>query len=413
MRKLRKQSMKRVTEMMNMTTRRTEEERSNTMERKKWWAGLIAVAVGLAFSVGSALAYEQGDFADEANEGKLIPYYMASGGIETIIGVHNMSDTGDAVILEVAVHNAMGALQATQEICLAENQFGYAVLREKMMMMDDGMMDDDMMMVELMVGVGDKTSSTTGMPADDSMTGVAGRAGSSVTTMPGEGGMIAKEGFVVIRETFTVENSANMMDACDQPSDATDDEVTATATPNFATWAIFQDAGDSFFGTEIQSSTVTVTPRAGADGDLGTADDDADGIDCATAGNCEGAIDSSGGDMTATVRIDNNMDNDTMSTVYLWLDSSVGYLDTSGARMEREVVAMVYCEGASMANRMMLPVPDQINVIDGMDLGCDMRGVAMITLPTADHDAGIAWSHVAQDGGGFRMNFPGYEDDPA
>jgi hypothetical protein len=407
MRKIRKQSMKQVTEMMNRTTRRTEEERSNTMERKKWWAGLIAVAVGLAFSVGSALAYEQGDFADEANEGKLIPYYMASGGIETIIGVHNMSDTGDAVILEVAVHNAMGALQATQEICLTENQFGYAVLREKMMMMDDGMMDDGMMMVELMVGVGDKTSSTTGMPADDSMTGVAGRAGSSVTTMPGEGGMIAKEGFVVIRETFTVENSLGMMDACDQPSDATDDEVAASTTPNFATWAIFQDAGDSFFGTEIQSATVTVTARTNADGET----IDADGIDCST--DCEGAINSVTGNMTATVRVDNNMMNDSMSTVYLWLDSSVGYVDTSGARVEREVVAMVYCEGTSMPNRMMLPVPDQVNVIDGMDLGCDMRGVAMITLPTADHDAGIAWSHVAQDGGGFRMNFPGYENGPS
>jgi hypothetical protein len=399
MRKIRKQSMKQVTEMMNRTTRRTEEERSNTMERKKWWAGLIAVAVGFALSVGSASAYDQGDYVDDADEGKLIPYYMAGDNLATIIGIQNMNDKGDAVIIEVAVHNMMGALQARGEICLADNQFGYAVLREEMM--------DDDMMVTLGVGVGDQMATITGMSGDDMTTGVSGRAGSSVMTTPGDMGMIGDEGFVVIRETFTVQNSPGMMNACDQPSDATDDEVAASTTPNFATWAIFQDAGDSFFGTEIQSATVTVTARTNADGET----IDADGIDCST--DCEGAINSVTGNMTATVRVDNNMMNDSMSTVYLWLDSSVGYVDTSGARVEREVVAMVYCEGTSMPNRMMLPVPDQVNVIDGMDLGCDMRGVAMITLPTADHDAGIAWSHVAQDGGGFRMNFPGYENGPS
>ena len=95
MRTQRKQSMKQGTGMMNKTTRRTEEERSNTMERKKWWAGLIAVAMGFAFSVGSALAVQmQGDFAENA-EGKLVPYYTAGENLATIIAVENQGTASE------------------------------------------------------------------------------------------------------------------------------------------------------------------------------------------------------------------------------------------------------------------------------------------------------------------------------
>ena len=382
------------------------------MERKKWWASLIAVAVGLALSVGSASAYERGDWADATDEGKLIPYYMAADNLATIIGIQNMSGTGDAVILEVAVHDMAGALQATGELCLAENQFGYAVLKEEMMM-DDGMMMDEMM-VTLMLGVGDQTATVTGMPGSEMMTGAPSRAGSSVETMPGEGSMIGANGFVVIRETFTVVNSTGMMDACDQPSDATDDEVTATDVPDFATWAILQDIGEgSFFGTEVPSVTVNVTNRAGADGDPDTdADNDADGIDCSAAGECEGAIDSTAADRMATVRFDNNMMNDSMSMIYVWLDSAVGFDAGTGMRTERNLNATVHCEGAAMPMMMELAAPDQVNMISGSMLDCDARGVAVITLDTANHDAGVVWSHIAQMGGGFRMNFAGYENTP-
>ena len=117
-----------------------------------------------------------------------------------------------------------------------------------------------------------------------------------------------------------------------------------------------------------------------------------------------------------TARFDNDMMNDSMSMVYVWMDTNTGYRPGTGMRMEREVTAMVYCEGAAAANRVMLDLPDRINMIDGMDLGCDARGVAMITLPNSNAADAAApniasvWSHISQMGGGFRMNFAGFED---
>lgn len=359
------------------------------MERKKWWAGLIAVAVGFALSVGSASAYDQGDYVDDADEGKLIPYYMAGDNLATIIGIQNMNDKGDAVIIEVAVHNMMGALQARGEICLADNQFGYAVLREEMM--------DDDMMVTLGVGVGDQMATITGMSGDDMTTGVSGRAGSSVMTTPGDMGMIGDEGFVVIRETFTVQNSPGMMNACDQPSDAAHDDVAVSDTPVFGTWAILQDVGEgSFFGTEIPSATVAIVARA---------DDEPDGINCTANGvGCGGLVPEN---TMLTVRFDNSMENMSESMIYVWLST------VSQTRDPRPpAAATVYCEGMDPvmmgADTFSVNISDQVNVINGMDLGCEGRGVLDITLPAGM--VGTAWSHIAQMGGGFRMNFLGYHD---
>ena len=60
----------------------TMEERRNTMERKKFGAGLIALVAGIVLSVGSAFAhgYLQGDPSD----GKLVPYYEISSDQATI-----------------------------------------------------------------------------------------------------------------------------------------------------------------------------------------------------------------------------------------------------------------------------------------------------------------------------------------
>ena len=392
---------KQVTEMLNRITRRTEEERSNTMERKKLWAGLVAVAMALALSVGGASAYQQGDFAEgnDANSGKLVPYYMAGDNLSTIIGVQNQATNPDTAvsIIEVRVLSAMGAVQAVGQLCLAPNQFGYAVLKEEM--------DGDDSMVVLMVGVGDATATIDGMPGDQTVTGVDGRAGSSKSTDTGDGTGIASMGYVVLHDlgTFTL--------ADPQPATPvdTDDGCDSQGTPSpnsaskFAAWTILQDVGEgSFFGTEIPTATV------GSNLDITQTDADLDRLDCGTATNCRGLMPP---DEVVTVRFDNNMMNDTMSTVYVWLDSHVGFAAGSGTREEREVTATVHCEGVASSTRKMLPVPDRVNAIDGMDLGCDGRGIAMITMPASEvASVSAAWSHVSQDGGGFRMNFLGYED---
>ena len=302
MRKLRKQNMKQVTEMMNMTTRRTEEERSNTMERKKWWAGLIAVAVGLAFSVGSASAYERGDLAEgaEANSGKLIPYYMAGDNLATIIGVNNQSVQADGTtalaagtvsIIEVRVLDAMGAVQATGQLCLAPNQFGYAALKEYMMKDDMDDMDDMDPQVVLMLGTGDSMAMVTGM-MDETTTGVSGRAGSAVN-MTSMGSGIASMGYVVLSSlgTFTTadpqpETAVDTDDGCDSQGDPI---TTNAAGSKFAAWTILQDVGEgSFFGTEIPTSTVDTSGTLD-DATAGTYSlDRIDSASCATTGELQG-----------------------------------------------------------------------------------------------------------------------------
>lgn len=70
----------------------------------------------------------------------------------------------------------------------------------------------------------------------------------------------------------------------------------------------------------------------------------------------------------------------------------------------------------------MVGLPDMINVINPMDLmmdmdeSCEGRGLPVIDLVFAGREFGdvptqteaLIWSHVAQDGGSYRMNFPGY-----
>ena len=380
------------------------------MERKKFCAGLIAVAMGLAFSFGSASAYEQGDFADGATEGKLIPYYKAGENMATIIGVDNQAGGADGVvnIIEVAAFDETGTMQASGELCLADNQFGYAVLQEEAM-------DDGGTRVGLLVGVGDETASIYGLPGSETTTGAPDRAGSDETREPGEGTMIAAEGYVVVRDLGTYTTDADQdeddtdtaNDGCDSTGTITDPSDT---TVKFATWAILQDVGEgSFFGTEIPTATVdAVAPTPDA------ASPDSDGVTCDTpADDCPGLIAAA---QVVTARFDTDMANDSASTIYVWLDTAVApTYDTSTGEettTPRELDAMVYCEGEDAAS-MDLTLMNNINVVDASTLGCDARGVVQITLP-ADTvaDAGLVWSHIAQMGGGFRMSFAGYEAAP-
>ena len=132
-----------------------------------------------------------------------------------------------------------------------------------------------------------------------------------------------------------------------------------------------------------------------------------------------------------TVRFDNNMDNMSESMVYIWVDNHTTFKGDSGVRAGRELDSMVYCEGAAAAKPMRVSLPDRINVLKGSMFGCDARGAVKITIRADDQadDAAsntysttaaptstprptgyLMWSHIAQMGGGFRMNFLGYED---
>ena len=281
--------------------------------------------------------------------------------------------------------------------------------------------------VVLMVGVGDATATVTGL-MDEATTGVSGRAGSSVN-MTSTSSEIAPMGYVVVSElgTFTTADpptpdAGDQDDGCDSSGDPIDlniddRNVTGSVGARFATWAILQDVGEgSFFGTEIPTATVATNET------LQFRDQDRIHIGesgCGREENCRGLIKTQGStqpDKVVTVRFDNNMENMSESMVYVWMDNHMGYQEGTGIRMPRPVTAMVYCEGAAGANRVTLDLPDRINVVDGMDLGCDGRGVAMITLPDFNPDSSrtprgaVVWSHISQMDGGFRMKFAGYAD---
>ena len=375
------------------------------MERKKLCASLIAVAMGFAFSVGGAAAYEQGDFADAITgiEGKLIPYYMAGENMATIIGIDNQASlpaTASHYILEVRAFDKGGADQGAAQICLAANQFGYAVLRQETM-------DDGGTRVGLMTGVGDKTVTIYGKTAETT-TGAPNRAGSTEKTTS-EGSGISAEGFVLVRHLGSFTNAdavddVDTNDGCD--SRGTPAAPAAAGEVKFATWAILQDVGmDSAFGTEVLSATVAVVAPATFDPDA------AAGMACSTTANCPGLMVADGRD--ATVRFDMSMSNNSQSMIYVWLDSAEAY-DATGARNKREVDVTVYCEGATQAGTMKINMPDYVNVIDAMDLECDARGVAKIDLDqastsTAAANVAAAWSHISQEDGAYRMNMPGYD----
>ena len=116
-----------------------------------------------------------------------------------------------------------------------------------------------------------------------------------------------------------------------------------------------------------------------------------------------------------TARFDNNTENLSESIVYVWMDTSTTFEDASDSRTKRLVSVTVYCEGAAAGEQMTLDLPDRVNMVDGMDLGCDGRGIVTSSFNGPDHATRITgvnvaavWSHIAQLGGGFRMNFGGY-----
>ena len=361
------------------------------MERKKLRAGLMAIAMGFAFSVGGASAYEQGDsITGTAGLGKLIPYYMAGEDMATIIGVNNLNATGAVSILEVAVHNVGGGLQATGQLCLRPNAFGYAILQE------GDPTEAGAARAELVVGVGDSRVTITGPGS-----GVGTRAGSSAVATPATGSMIMPEGFVVVREVATVTDTANRTDACDKPSGHADYTETtfALTTQDFQTWAVLQDVGEGAFGTEIPSATVQLIAR--------NTTSQLDGIDCTTTpDNCAGLIIPA---QEVWTRFDTSMSNDSETMIYLWLDSAEAF-DSAGRRERRVITFNSFCEGSATSTPAQMNVPDQVNMINADDLGCNGRGVAMIVMPTGT--VGLTWSHIMQMDGGFRMNMPGYEHAP-
>ena len=414
------------------------------MKRKKFLAGLTALVMGLAFSVGSASAdITQGDLAQT----KLIPYFMTGDGLATIIGVQlfaapdeiaNPDLKQDKHLVDVSVYpntgpDARGMPMASGTLCLDPHGFGVVVLQG-----EEGESTD----TELRI-------STYGM---------------------------MNEGYVVVQYyAAKIGCAISRLDPPDTtPNPQVDDNgarTTFEAVNEFATWAVLQDVGDGAFGTEIPSATVAMETASQADGtartgraavaaDTANANDlndpavlpntitctdsynpDAEttpvaynqaavcGLekwavppDTAADSNRDGDTDWRDTVGKVAVRFDVNEMNNSESTIYIWVPTT----DVGRAVARGPSSAVILCEheGPAMARDVtaMVGLPDMVNVINPMVLMADMddpcegRGQLIVDLAfagpvfgdTPTQTEALIWSHIAQAGGGYRLNFLGY-----
>ena len=455
------------------------------MKMDKLFAGLIAFVAGVALSAGSAFAtngYTAGDTAMM----KLVPYYETGDTTATIIGIQNMSpqqqDTQDKnldvqdvkgflalegatanavglinaefggtpisagkvldpdtelnlkaaaeaalakaekaayvehLFIGVNVYDAMGAMMdnASASLCLAENQFGVVVLQGAAATMTEG----NRMQV---LSVTDEDIPANGyvqVVAEDQK--FSGCDFSSRTNPPA---------------TVDTRTAAQL-------ADQGTSKTTTGADSQVATWAIIQDTGMGFFGTEVPSATVTMMADDESTTDVDesklTACYSTDTFDTAACGLIPERHDNSRFDddsnpntpsvpspgiatprATVTARYDAGDD----STVYVWLAAG-GDTEKTKPSGRRMLEVTVVCEDGTkqMAadedgnpGPIKVGAPGKLTMLDPVgealspytDLCEGDRGVLEFKMPDSSN-AGMAFTHIQQMTSHYRMNFPGY-----
>jgi len=332
------------------------EERRNTMERKKFGAGLIALVVGVALSAGSAFAqlgYLQGD----PSPGKLIPYYNIDANTATIIGLENVGNndlgvtgTTGFIFVHVVIFSTYSVEQFDATLCLSPYDFGYITLQN---------------------------SIPTGAQATEAI-----EAKNLIASV--EGG-IASSGYVTLAVTGEAHDCLG----------TSFDTTASVLADTLAAWTILQDVGTGFYGTEIPTTTANVNTTTGV-------------ITCAGT-TCPGLI-PTGNEVIA--RYDVNPAVSSVTSIFVWLNSNGTFI--SGGTFSRAVSAFLQCEDEAQFSTT-LQLPAEINVLNPADLtGMDQcillsqyRGVLRFALP----DTGFLWSHISQASSNYRMNFLGYNLD--
>ena len=263
------------------------------MKMNKMFTGLIALVAGVALSAGSAFAtagYVGGDPAMM----KLVPYFETGENRATIVNVQNLSpqeastmalharvttaqaaldaaneadpqdpttianaetalaDAMEAVQTEhlfvsVNVYDAMGMMMdgASAELCLAENQFGYVILQGFEVMS----WQEDILFRSAILSVPD--------------------------------GDIPAYGYVEILadgEKWSACDAASFRDPAvriltdGHATSVTTDDSTMNAQSMVGSWAIVQDTGTGFFGTEVPTATLSMSMAPGFPNNANTDD---------------------------------------------------------------------------------------------------------------------------------------------
>jgi len=333
------------------------EERRNTMERKKFGAGLVALVAGIALSAGGAFGaggYVQGDPSD----GKLVPVYEISSTQATIIGLENVVTNDSGVIsttlpfifVHVVIFNTTSAEQFDVTLCLSPYDFGFIILQQEV--------------------ASAAQLASTGFGVKILVASVAGD-------------FIPTVGYVTLAVTARASDCAGT------------GLSTASLDNSLAAWTIIQDVGTGFTGTEVPTTTANVNGATGV-------------ITCAGT-TCPGLIPSGS---TVVARYDINPTVGSATSVYVWLNSNGALI--SGGSLFRSVSGFLNCEHELQISTT-ISLPLEVNVINPAALSgigqCvqagQYRGVLRFDMP----DTGFLWSHITQEGANFRMNFIGYNLD--
>jgi len=161
------------------------------------------------------------------------------------------------------------------------------------------------------------------------------------------------------------------------------------------TWAILQDVGTGFYGTEIPTTTALVDSTTGA------------------ATGAAGALGLIPTTNTVIARFDVNPNFDIHTEIFIWLPPNSRDLASSLTRTEL-VSGYLQCEDELQISTV-IPLPNEINIIDPATLGgigqCIQAGQYRSVLRFQMPDHGFLWSHITREGEHFRENFIGYNLD--
>jgi hypothetical protein len=308
--------------------------------------------------------------------------------LATIVGIENTSgqegpdgfastELGDAgdINVHVTAFNGRSSHLVDIDICLSPFDFGFVILQEP--------------------------PPTDGQEGDIGVENGVGRI-----LWAGGGGLgTATFGYLSLKVTDKFESTNGN---CSGDSLPVDD---GEAEP-MATWAILQDVGDGFFGTEIPTPTALVHSTSGAvtggPGAYGLIPGPTD-VSCET---------NSGDGNRVIARYDVNPSVGSETHIFVWQKRNAFPISNdpgSGCnRLGASFTGFLDCE-TEVEISTTLALPDEVNVINPANLNgigqCTNAGLFRGVLRFAMPDTGFVWSHISQADANFRMNFLGYNLD--
>jgi len=364
------------------------EERRGTMDRKKFTATLVALAAGIVLSAGNIWAQDEsiplpepavtGYLMGDPSPGKLVPYFTAQGSTATIIGIENVfGNRGPNIPFgDVAVHVNVFDRSSNEiinfDLCYSPFSFGYIVLQ--------GPPPSAAQLADLAVP-----------------TGLGVTRGFKSRVLSSALGSIPAEGYVSLRAEFVLGSSNG---SC-LSNDPFSDDFFATPIPDgsptpLATWAIIQDVGTGFFGTEVPTPTANVVPTDGPSSfDRGSVFGGVGAFGLIPRGN------------QVIARYDVNPSVDSVTDIFIWFvhnGNGSAYPVVFDCEDELEISASININREVNIVTLRGTPPNATGALVPCTSVGQFRGVLRFIMP----DTGFLWSHISQEGAHFRMNFLGY-----